>query len=128
MANHPIGDSRGFTLLELLFAMAIFAIGVLGVSAMADYVIKSNRQSRNLTTATTLAQNKIDDLRKVDYLAIMNGTETGLDERGKTGSGIFSRAVRVATNPTPAYKTVTVTVDWMDPVSRKVVLSTIIAE
>ena len=70
---------NGFTLLEVLIALAIFSVGLLAVNAMTTRVIKSNYQSRNLTTAVDLAQNKLDALKAGDFDSIVVASETGLD-------------------------------------------------
>ena len=123
---------KGFTLLELIIAMSILSVGLLAVCTMVIMVMNSNKMSRNLTTAVNLAQNKIDDLRKLssedNYAGIVASTESSLDETGNAGSGIFDRTVTVVANADPTFKTVQVTVSWATPNTRQVVLTTIIAQ
>lgn len=119
---------KGFTLLEVLVALAIFSIGLLAINAMTVMVIKSNYKSRNLTTAVNLAQNKLDDLKISSYASIVAGSESGLDEEENPGSGIFDRSVTVTTNTTPDYKVVEVKISWTDPDAREVAMQTIIAQ
>jgi prepilin-type N-terminal cleavage/methylation domain-containing protein len=120
---------EGFTLLEIVIAMAILAVGLLAVASMVHMVMLSNRMSRNMTSALNLAQGKIDDLRLTDYTSIAAGTESNLDEGGTEGAGIFNRAVSVSENFTPAVKIVTVSVTWSDkkPKARTVSMKTMIA-
>lgn len=118
---------NGFTLLEVLIALAIFSVGLLAVNAMTTRVIKSNYQSRNLTTAVDLAQNKLDALKAGDFDSIVVASETGLDSREVAGEGIFDRRVTVTSSPDSDYKTVDVIISWSDPDPRQVVIQTIIA-
>jgi len=119
---------NGFTLLEVLFALAIFSIGLLAINAMTTMVIKSNYKSKNLTTAVHLAQNKLDTLKAGTYASIVDSTETGLDPQEVPGEGIFDRSVTVTTSSNPDYKTVEVIVSWSDPDSRQLAMQTIIAQ
>jgi len=86
-------NQSGFTLLEVLFALAIFSIGLLAVNAMTTMVINSNSKSRHLTTAVHLAQNKLDELTAGSYASVADATETGLDSQETAGAGIFERRV-----------------------------------
>jgi type IV pilus assembly protein PilV len=119
---------KGYTLLELVVAMAVFAVGLLAICSMAHTVIHNNRMSQRLTTAISLAQGKIDDLRVTDYDDIEAETESNLNAQGVAGNGIFEREVSVAENLTPTLKVVTVKVFWSDPNPRKLALQSYIAE
>jgi type IV pilus assembly protein PilV len=47
---------KGFTLLELLIALTIFAIGLISIAGMQITAIKENSSANTRTTATALAQ------------------------------------------------------------------------
>lgn len=57
---------RGFTLLEVMIAGAILAIGALGVLGMLVTVIDNNRASRDRTTAITIAELRLAQLQADD--------------------------------------------------------------
>jgi len=120
-------NQSGFTLLEVLFALAIFSIGLLAVNAMTTLVINSNDKSRHLTTAVHLAQNKLDELTAGSYASVADATETGLDSQEMAGAGIFERRVCVTASTDPEYKTVEVIISWSDPDPRQAAFQTIIA-
>ena len=62
-------NQKGFTLLEVLVALTIFAIGVLATATMQLTSIKGNSIARGQTEATTLAQSKIGELLILPYSA-----------------------------------------------------------
>jgi len=68
----------GFTLIEIVVAMLVLTIGLLGTATMAFYVIKENKSSRQISTATALAQDKMEKLRELGYenLPAPNSTVT----------------------------------------------------
>ncbi len=54
--------SRGFTIVELVMALAIFAIGITGVVAMQTVTAKTNMHAARLAVATSLARSWLDRL------------------------------------------------------------------
>ncbi len=68
----------GYTLIEVLMAMAIFSIGFLAVSTMQISAINSNANARNHTTVLTYAKDKVEDLMALPYTdANLNGSDGG---------------------------------------------------
>jgi type IV pilus modification protein PilV len=57
----------GFTLIEVLIAMAIFAIGILAVTSMQMHSINQNASARMQTEATTLAVDWMERLLSLPY-------------------------------------------------------------
>ncbi len=66
-------SSKGFTLIEVMFAMAILAIGILGVISLQGIAIKGNMSAKDVMVATTLAHNGIDYFHSIKWQA-PNGT------------------------------------------------------
>lgn len=54
---------RGFTFVELLMSLVVFAIGVTGVIAMQKVTLTSNQHARDLSIGTQVAQAFMDQLR-----------------------------------------------------------------
>ena len=53
---------RGFTLIELMIAMAILLIGIVGVAQLIPLSIKSNMQNRYDSTAVVLAERELNQM------------------------------------------------------------------
>lgn len=60
-------DKKGFTLLEVLIAITLLSIGILGIAGLAGTAIKSSGYSQAITQANNLAQEKVEALLSVDY-------------------------------------------------------------
>lgn len=53
---------KGFTLLEVIIAMAILAVGLLAIGYMQITAIDSNATGNRITEGTSLAQDKLEEL------------------------------------------------------------------
>jgi len=68
--------SYGFTLIEVLIAMSIFAISILSVAGFFVYANKNIRFARNTTIASNLAQKLIEENLAKSYQELNLGTST----------------------------------------------------
>ncbi len=88
-----INNSKGFTLMEVLIALAIFAIGILGVAKMQLSAISGNSSSRGVTEAATIGQQQLEMLMSLPYddpllLDTQNdGTDQDADNNGSDDDG-----------------------------------------
>ena len=113
--------NEGFTLIEVVVTLLILTVGLLGMAALTVSVIQGNAQSNKITTATTLAQDKLEEMKTIGYPVADN------PDPEETIDG-YSRVTEVAENtPNSQTSTVTVTVNW-DSNNHSVALSTIISE
>ena len=62
----------GFTLLEVMIAMAILAIALMAVFQLQSQSISMSSESRFMTTASLLAQSKMADIEAVASLSNSN--------------------------------------------------------
>jgi type IV pilus modification protein PilV len=60
--NTRAGHDSGFTLLEVLIAMAILGVGLLSIAVAQLTAIKVSSRSKNLQQAMFLAREQMDDL------------------------------------------------------------------
>lgn len=70
------GTRAGFTLVELLVAMIIFAVGMLGLAATAGSVTRMMGGAKRQTIAAQVAQSRIERLRAAPCTSLTSGSET----------------------------------------------------
>lgn len=110
----------GYSLIEVLVAMALFAIAVLGLSAGVALVVRSSLLSDNLTRATILAQDKLEELA-ARYTSLAGGSDT--PQPG------FTRDWSVTPNdPEAGVARVEVTVSWESGEPQTISLETVLDE
>jgi type IV pilus assembly protein PilV len=116
----------GFTLTEVLVAVVVFSVGLLGIAGLATVIIRGNTFSSMLTTATILAQDKLEESQDTAYTAINTGRDS------VTGNNIiYTRVWNVTDNaPAAGMKTIEVTVSWRvrGKQQHQVVLKTIVTD
>ncbi|MBW1989152.1 MAG: prepilin-type N-terminal cleavage/methylation domain-containing protein [Deltaproteobacteria bacterium] len=56
----PAGGQAGFTLLEVLLAIFLLTVGLLGMAALTTGIIQANNQSKDLSIAVALAQEALE--------------------------------------------------------------------
>ena len=61
--NYHKNNSAGFTLLEVMVAMVIFSIGLLGLAGIQGVALKNNNSAYTRTVSMQLAYNMADVLR-----------------------------------------------------------------
>jgi len=119
-------SQRGFTILELLIAISILTVGLLGVASMQVSGIRGNYFSANTTIGLTLAEEKMEELLALDYNhgdlqdseLGNNGdlTTTATIDHDETVEGLYHRIWNVRDEDTgagwPDMKTITVIVEW----------------
>ncbi|MCY4612321.1 MAG: prepilin-type N-terminal cleavage/methylation domain-containing protein [Nitrospira sp.] len=121
MTNH-----KGLTLLEAVIAMALFFVAVLAFAGAAITASKGAAASKHLTTASTLAQDKLEQMKNTGYDA-RAPLETVEAYGDIPDFSLYQRVVRIETGlPVPSLQTVTVTVSWADD-RHSVTVSTILA-
>ena len=65
MKRIKMDNHNGFSLIEVLVAITILCIGLLGMVGLTVGIIYSNKASSNITTATILAQNMMEDMQRL---------------------------------------------------------------
>lgn len=114
---------KGFTLIEILCAMTILSIGFLGISSLTVGIIKANHHSNRTTTATVLAQDKLEQVVNDGYAAALATTE---GYNSISGYSAFRRNTTVSLNtPLTGMKTINVRVFWKSD-AHSVVVKTVL--
>lgn len=73
LKKHLSEKSVGFTIMEVLIAMAIFAIGILGVATMQISSTKGNTSARKGSEASEMGQEQIESLMALPYANVVDG-------------------------------------------------------
>lgn len=68
-------SQNGFTLIEVLMAIIVLSIGFLALASMTITAIKGNAVASKQTIATTLAQEKIEEIKDRPYGEVITATE-----------------------------------------------------
>jgi type IV pilus assembly protein PilV len=120
-------DTNGFTLIEILIATVIITIASLGVASLTVGVIRGNAFSKRVTTATTLAQDRLEEIKRLGYTKA--GMAVGTEDYGTIANFSGYKRVITVANDTPAskMKTINVIVYW-DSDKHSANVSTILSE
>ncbi len=102
----------GFTMIEVMIAMVLTAVAIMGIIALYITQTKASNFSRHSTEAAMLAQDKVERIRTGSGSAGMLTTDTAVNERG-SASGIFTRTTTMS-SATGNYWDMKVTVTWSD--------------
>lgn len=97
------GPERGFTLLEVMVAVIILALGVASVTSFMIGLLRAGAFAGDVSTATALGEAKIEQVLEGEFHEIASGTDA---------VGRFTRTWTVSTNL--AMKEIAVTVSWTD--------------
>jgi len=64
MRSEPERRHAGLTLIEVMIALSILAVGLLTLSSMQLHALRAGRSGKTDTVATTIAQDKMEELRR----------------------------------------------------------------
>jgi type IV pilus assembly protein PilV len=109
---HYRKPEHGFTLSEVLIAIVVLSVGLLGLSAMMIVATNSLAFSKRLTTATILAQDKLEEIKYAPYTSVIPANHPLEDYQTIPGYAQFKREVAISAGPVPDTKTVIVITSW----------------
>ena len=117
-ATHKIKtkrDNRGFTLIEVLIATAIFSIGIMAVGTMQVTSINSNARARMQTEGYTWVADCIEGLATLPY----THDDLTAGDHGPVAEGTYAISWLVQDDtPLTGTKAITVTVTGANPRAR----------
>jgi prepilin-type N-terminal cleavage/methylation domain-containing protein len=106
--------SQGFTLIEVMIALAVLAAGLLALATMQIVSIRSNAFSSEMTSASMVALRELEELRNMDYDAVTASGPTTLPVDATTKGIEYEVQTQVfPDNPATDMKTVKLIVRWL---------------
>lgn len=128
------GNDAGFTLIEMFIAIVLLTVGLLGTAALTTGVVRGNLASKNITSATAIAQSCFEENRRVGYASAgtvpVGGSNSCVSGTATISAGAVSFTRNLTIDASVAnIKTLTVTVSWSEGAAgaKSVVLKTIMA-
>ena len=104
------GRENGFTLVEVLIAVMVLAIAFLAMYQMQAMAVRGNETANQVTIATMLAQDKMEEIKNTNYDDVTNLNFPTENYGMVPNFPQFRREVAVTENG--RVKTVRVTVLW----------------
>ena len=123
MKSKLLNNKVGFTLLEVIIAMVILTVGLIGTAGLLISVIRTNDLSNEMSKANTLAKTTMEVIRQQGYLGAVSAPETSVNFADST----FKRQVDVSSTGTNGAKAVKVTITYASFGPHTVEMNTIIA-
>lgn len=120
-----IGKESGFTVIEVLVAMTLFAVAILGLAVGAGSIMRANHSSYNHTIATGLAQDKIEELKAKAVTNIVSGGPAVTTVNNVN----YTRTWTVTpNNPAAGVNKIDVSVTWTDYTNRTLTISSAVKQ
>ncbi len=114
---------NGFTLIEVLIGLVLLAIGLLAIAGMQITSVRGNFFSKNLSEASVLGQDRLEELRNRPYghaeLTVGNHND------GTIPGTIFTRDYNVSIVPNTTMLSIVVNVRWRDSTDHAVSFTTV---
>lgn len=119
-------DQRGFTILDVIFAVVILGVGLSGMTTLFSNINKNSGTNQMILSATQLAQEKLEEIsaaKKYNGYSYVNATNYPVTAEDLTSSNYagWTRSTTITevqesdlstTQVGSGYKKVTVTVTW----------------
>jgi len=116
--------SDGFSLIELLVALVILSVSLLGLASLMAMTTQTNSFGSHMTEATTFAQDRLEALRVTPWANVTGNAD---QVTGATGMR-YNRNWVVNTNAAGNLRTVTITITWNDRTNHSIRLRSAIPQ
>lgn len=77
MKRKSLSNTNGFTLVEVMIALAVLSIGIVGMMLMQGSGIRGNSTANTVTTGATLVGDRIEQIFAMDYDDLSDGDNDG---------------------------------------------------
>ncbi len=124
--------SHGFTMIEVLIALVILSVAILGLAGLMVQTTKNTSFGGLMTEAATFAQDKLEELRATrwDTLVLFSGADSATDHPKLSYKFNYKRSWAVEGPPasaTDTIRTIRVTVTWDDQTRRTITLRSVLS-
>ena len=107
-------SQHGLSLLEVMIAMAVIFLALLGFAGYSVVAHNGMSVSEKMTRAVTLAQEKMEDLRREGIPPGLTGPLNTIESYGAISGAPHHQRILTITphDPMPGLHTITVNVEW----------------
>lgn len=116
----------GFTLIEVMVALCVLCIGILGIASLQGTAIRGNGTAARVTSASNLAQDWLEHLMGLEYTAsytdpdLLSDIQHGGPHVDPNPPQGFSVTWNVTDDsPAPGTKSIVITVTWQGQGAQK---------
>ena len=109
-------------MIEVLIALTILSVSLLALAGLMGVVTKNNSYGSHLTEATTLAQDKLEELRVSRWGSIAEGFDN------VTGSSSINYTRTWEVTNGAGIKTVAIVIGWNDRVDHSIRLLSVLSQ
>ncbi len=106
-------NTAGFTIIELLIAIAVVGILVPTLVSFVNTLNRFNDRARDMTLVNSLAENKAESLRSLGYSGLTDGSTSFVSELPTT-LGSPKNATYTVSTPNPGIKQVDLVISYND--------------
>lgn len=129
---NQLSNDTGFTLVEVMIAMAIFAIGILAVGTMQMTAAQGNTSARMRSDALTIAVDRLEEYKVIPYEQLVDPEGHGVSypyQITEDVNGIYTVVSRIRPNtPTVDSVTIEITVSWEQAGAKSLIVRLITAD
>ena len=127
MNRSMVSKKDGFSLIEVLIALTILAIGLLAIASLQVTSARGNFFSNSLMQATYVAQDRLEFLKNLPFSDPLLSTGNRVDGTTKISDLVFNRSytVELVNDPKGNYLKISYMVKWNDGTSHSISFSTI---
>lgn len=115
MLNRGVKQLQGFTVVELLIAIALFGVVMPSIIIGVMSLVMINDRAGDLSQANVIAESKIESIRSAGYNSLVNGSTSFVEELPATFDGPKSASYTVADfngSATSGMKEITVSISY----------------
>jgi prepilin-type N-terminal cleavage/methylation domain-containing protein len=102
--------SAGFTLIEVLIAVSIFSVALIGLASLATQSMKATETGKRLSQAVNMANLNLEALRAVPYANVQStGTDGGIGRSCGSAAGTPPVFTCTPSSPTTTFESLVFT-------------------